>query len=50
MKKKEDRTGLLIPAGIMIGIGVGMLTGQIPAYTMIGLGVGFLAMFLAKRK
>lgn len=42
----DDRTGLMIPAGLFIGIGYGLLTGNVAAYTIIGLGVGFLAMAL----
>lgn len=45
-KKKEDISGLAIPAGILIGIGIGFLMGNIPAWTMIGLGSGFLGMIL----
>jgi|APSaa5957512576_1039674.scaffolds.fasta_scaffold222943_1 hypothetical protein len=48
--KKKDNSGVLIPAGLLIGIGIGFLTGQIPAWTLIGLGAGFLAMFLFKNK
>jgi hypothetical protein len=49
MKKKDD-SGVLIPAGLLMGIGIGFLTGQIPAWTLIGLGAGFLAMFILKKK
>jgi hypothetical protein len=48
-KKKDDRSGMLIPAGLLIGIGVGLLTGQVAGYTMVGLGVGFLLAFLLKK-
>jgi len=48
--KKEDQAGLFIPAGLLIGIGVGFLINQIPAGTLIGLGVGFLAMAISKHK
>jgi len=47
-KKKEDLSGLAIPACIMIGIGIGFLTENVPAWTMIGLGAGFLGMILLK--
>ena len=46
-KKKEDFSGLFIPAGILIGIGIGFLTGNLPAWTMIGLGAGFLGMIVS---
>ncbi|MBR9701538.1 hypothetical protein GOV13_01310 [Candidatus Pacearchaeota archaeon] len=39
---KDDRSGMAIPAGLLIGIGIGLLIGQVAAFTMIGLGVGFL--------
>ena len=41
-KKRGSGAALLIPAGLLIGIGIGFLTGHIPAYTLLGLGVGFL--------
>lgn len=37
-------TGLALVAGLLIGIGVGMLTGHVAAGTMLGLGAGFLGM------
>lgn len=41
--QEEDSHGaLFIPAGILTGIGVGFLVGNLPAGTMIGLGLGFL--------
>ncbi|MBW3017455.1 hypothetical protein KY316_03705 [Candidatus Woesearchaeota archaeon] len=48
-KKKKDNNpaGLLIPAGVLTGIGVGFLLDDVAAWTMIGLGAGFVAMFIA---
>jgi hypothetical protein len=46
-EKKEGIAGILVPAGIMIGMGVGFLTDQLVAAMFIGLGAGFLAMFIA---
>lgn len=47
MKKKksneDDGGALFIPAGILLGFGVGFLTGNVPAGMFIGLGAGFLA-------
>ena len=40
-KKEEDRSGLFIPAGIFIGMGVGFWIGQLVAGLMLGLGIGF---------
>jgi hypothetical protein len=48
--KNKDSSGVLIPAGLLIGIGLGMLYGQVAAGTLIGLGAGFLAMFLLRKK
>lgn len=47
-KAKDEVSGLFIPAGLLIGIGVGFIMGQIPAGTLIGLGVGFLLMALTR--
>jgi len=41
-KRKSGVTGVAIPAGLLIGIGVGFLADEIVAGTMIGLGCGFL--------
>ena len=45
-KMKSDRSGLAIPAGLFIGMGIGFITGQLVGFMMIGLGAGFLVMFL----
>lgn len=47
-KKKDDVAGLFVPAGVLIGLGVGMVLNQTAAGTLIGLGLGFLAMALFK--
>ena len=42
--KKDDRggaAGLFIPAGVLGGMGVGFLVGNLPAGMFIGLGLGF---------
>jgi len=49
-KQKTDMSGMAIPAGLLIGIGIGLLLGQVAAYTLIGLGVGFLVGYLGMRK
>ena len=44
--KKESRKGaggLLIPAGLFIGMGIGWAMGYLVQGMFIGLGVGFLA-------
>jgi high-affinity Fe2+/Pb2+ permease len=40
-KNKDKPEGLFIPAGVIIGLGVGFLTGNIVAWLLIGLGIGF---------
>ncbi len=47
-KKKEDVSGLFIPAGVLIGVGVGIAINQTAAGTLIGLGCGFLGMVVFK--
>ncbi|MAG44699.1 hypothetical protein CL633_02315 [bacterium] len=32
---------LFIPAGVLLGLGIGFLTGNIPAGLFIGIGAGF---------
>lgn len=41
-KKKKSPGGLFIPAGILIGMGVGFLLDNLIAYLFLGLGAGFL--------
>lgn len=40
--KKEKPEMLFIPGGVILGVGYGLLIGNIAAYTMIGLGLGFV--------
>ncbi|MBT7902689.1 hypothetical protein HN587_02425 [Candidatus Woesearchaeota archaeon] len=47
---KKDSYGVLIPGGLLIGIGVGLLVHQVAAGTLIGLGVGFVASYFAAQK
>jgi hypothetical protein len=46
-KKVEEATGIFIPAGILIGMGIGFAVGSLVAWLFIGLGAGFLAMAIA---
>ena len=41
-EKRMNAEGALIPAGLLVGIGIGFLINNIPAGTLIGLGSGFL--------
>ena len=45
-KKRKGVTGLAIPAGLLIGMGVGFLVDNITAGIFIGLGGGFLVMLI----
>ena len=45
-KKQWDITGVAIPGGVLIGLGIGFLIGNITAGLFLGLGGGFLAMFI----
>jgi hypothetical protein len=43
-KKARGVTGLAIPAGLFIGIGIGLLLDHVAAGVFLGLGGGFLGM------
>ena len=45
-KKKKDVIGLFIPAGLVLGMGIGLVFGLtfLIAGALIGLGAGFLVM------
>jgi hypothetical protein len=49
-KMKNDRSGIFIPAGLFLGMGVGFYTNQLVGGLFIGLGLGFLAMALMMKK
>jgi hypothetical protein len=42
-KKRKNSSGLFIPAGLFIGMGVGWAFGYLVQGMFIGLGAGFLA-------
>ncbi len=46
--KRWDNSGLFIPAGLFIGLGVGWALGYLVQGLLIGLGVGFLAMAIVR--
>ena len=50
INKKEDVSGLFIPAGLFLGLGFGFFTQQIVVGIFIGLGFGFLGMAVSKHK
>ena len=47
-KKGKGVTGLAIPAGLFIGMGVGFLVDSIVAGVLIGIGGGFLGMIILR--
>jgi hypothetical protein len=49
-KKKWEASGLFIPAGLFVGMGIGWALGYLVQGLFIGLGAGFLAMALARLK
>jgi hypothetical protein len=44
----RNQRGLLIPAGLLIGLGIGLLAGYAASGLMIGLGLGFIGSALLK--
>ncbi len=49
-KKKWAVSGLCIPTGLFVGMGIGWALGYVVQSLFIGLGVGFLAMTLVRLK
>jgi hypothetical protein len=47
-KKRKGATGPAIPAGLLIGMGVGFLVDNITAGIFLGLGGGFLLMLIVR--
>jgi hypothetical protein len=47
-KKDKGISGLAIPAGLFIGMGVGFLIDELVAGLFIGLGAGFLIMLIIR--
>ena len=47
-RKARDISGLFIPAGLFIGMGVGWGLGHMVPGLLAGLGVGFLLMAVAQ--
>ncbi len=46
-KKQWSITGVAIPAGLLIGMGIGFLVDNITGGLFIGLGSGFIVMMIA---
>jgi len=49
-RKKSDINMWPIPAGLFIGIGVGLITEQIWGFALIGFGLGLFIAYLNLRK
>ncbi|KPK24369.1 MAG: hypothetical protein AMJ70_02085 [Dehalococcoidia bacterium SG8_51_3] len=49
-KKKWAASGLFIPAGLFVGMGIGWALGYLVQGLLVGLGAGFLAMALVRLK
>ena len=49
-KKHKGVSGVAIPAGLFIGMGIGFLVGNITAGIFLGLGSGFLVMLIVRAK
>ena len=47
-KRTGGVTGVAIPAGLLIGIGVGLLVDNVAAGVMLGLGCGFLGLIILR--
>ena len=46
LKKRWSITGVAIPGGLLVGMGVGFLVDNIAAGLFIGLGAGFILMMI----
>ena len=46
--QRKDAAGLAIPAGLLIGLGIGFIVGQIVGGVLVGLGLGFLLLMIIK--
>lgn len=49
-KQKKDISGLFIPAGLFLGMGIGWIFGQLVPGLFVGLGAGFLGMAIARMR
>ena len=49
-KKHKGVSGVAIPAGLFIGMGIGFFTGNVPAGIFLGLGCGFLIMLIVRAR
>jgi H+/Cl- antiporter ClcA len=56
MAKKKDKKGKknpsdkLVGIGLLLGVGIGLLVGEVAAFVLIGLALGMLAAYLMRKK
>jgi len=48
--KNTDMSMWPIPAGLFIGVGLGLITGQVWGFALIGFGLGLLIVYLTSKK
>ena len=46
--RREDASGVFVPAGLLIGLGIGGIYGTYGIGAILGLGVGLCLMAIAK--
>jgi hypothetical protein len=46
--RRNSISGLWIPAGLFIGLGLGFLYGKVVAGALLGLGLGFVGMAISR--
>jgi len=47
-KESTDYEGILIPGGLFVGLGIGIVLNQTAAGALVGLGIGFIMYGLVK--
>ena len=48
IKKKDSPAALFIPAGALLGLGIGFMIANVPGGLFLGLGTGFLLFALTE--
>lgn len=47
-KNNEDSSGIFVPGGLLLGLGLGLAYGRPDVGALVGLGVGFILMAIVK--
>jgi len=50
VRKRSDKDTWIIPACLLVGVGIGLLTREVAAFTLIGLGTGLFIAFITRKK